>query len=71
MPAITRIATNLLYFSNTLGDYLSHSPVPVQRHNSHLGFVRRHFQSLLYLGFQVLLQVESYDTWLHMIPHVS
>ena len=42
-PAITRIATNLLYFPGTLGDFLSHNPVPAQRHNSHLGFVRRHY----------------------------
>jgi len=46
MLAIARTTTNLLYFPSTLGDYLSHNIVPVQRHNSHRGFVRRHCRSV-------------------------
>ena len=50
MLAIARITTYLLYFPCTLGHYLSHNIVPVQRHNSHHGFVRRHCQLVRYLG---------------------
>ena len=47
---ITRTTINPLNFSCTLSDYLSHNLVPVQRHNSDLGFVRRHCWSVGYFG---------------------
>ena len=40
--AITTRSIHLLYFTCAISDNLSHYPVPVQRHNSHPGFVRRH-----------------------------
>ena len=46
MLLITRIITNLLYFPCTLSDYLSYNIIPAQRHNSHLGVVRRYWWSV-------------------------
>jgi len=43
MPGITRVATNLVYFPCRLCNYLSHTVMLVQRDNSHLRFVRRHW----------------------------
>jgi len=51
MLEITRIAINLLYFPCALSDYHFHNLVPVQRHNAHHGFVKRHYCSIQYLGY--------------------
>ena len=71
MPAITRIATNQLYFSCVISNYLSHYSVLVQRRNSHLVFVRRLCLSVQYLLLRIKTLMVAHLTLVNQIFHTK